>query len=399
MRETLRVGVIGLGNVGSRWHLPVWLQNPDVARVVGLADPTISSLEGGRVLAGLRPDQVHADPFDLIVRDDIDAVDVCTPQDTRRDLLVAALRSGKHVLCEKPIATVPAYVAEAVAEARLNSRLFAVVHNYLFLPEIVRAREIIESGAIGAVRAVLINMLGVPNIPGSAAYEARWRDDPRRAGGGVLMNMLHPVYLAEALLGGPFCRASAYIASEDGDAVESLALCRFETECAVALVNVGMGSGPGGLDIIGSNGRISISYEGGGNPPWSPLDAVRVVSGGEVTIDRADLDCDGIDDEADAPSKMNATVNRLFERVILNFSESILRAETLVASGEDGARTLDAVLAAYKAAVIGKVVSLPLSQSDPLFRDGVVSLRHLRFPAWSPLARPELFARSGVSRS
>src|SRR5206468_2582095 len=73
------------------------------------------------------------------------------------------------------------------------------------------ALRVIRSGEIGAVRAALVNFLGVVDSPGSVAYQADWRKDPALSGGGVLMDMLHGVYVAEALLGEPLQRVSAYV--------------------------------------------------------------------------------------------------------------------------------------------------------------------------------------------
>jgi predicted dehydrogenase len=79
----------------------------------------------------------------------------------------------------------------------------AMVHNYLWLPEIQAARRVIDSGEIGEVRSVIVNFLGVVDAPGASGNRADWRHDPALAGGGVLIDMLHGVYIAELLLGAP----------------------------------------------------------------------------------------------------------------------------------------------------------------------------------------------------
>jgi predicted dehydrogenase len=130
-----------------------------------------------------------------------------------------------------------------VAAAAEAGTMLAVVHNYLFFPEVVALRALIDADDLGEVRTVTVDMLGVVDSPGAAGYAPRWRHDPAASGGGVLMDMLHGVYLAEHLLGAPINAASATVdTASEGDAVEGLALCRFEAGRRVGLVNIGWAS-------------------------------------------------------------------------------------------------------------------------------------------------------------
>jgi predicted dehydrogenase len=202
-------------------------------------------------------------------------------------------------------------------------------------------------------------MLGVLDNPGNAAYAPRWRHDPAQSGGGVLMDMLHAVYVAEALLGRPGERASAWVSQRSPDTlVEELALCRFETAAAAAVVNVGWGVGPGGIDVSGTHGRLAIRYRGGGTGPFDPLDAVTVTSGeGEVwTVPTGERRFDGV------------------EGILLDFAAAIAERRDPLASGEDGLHVLESVLAAYASARRGLAVSLPLDRDDPLFTNGILGL-------------------------
>ena len=93
-----------------------------VYRVVALADPTQERREMGRDKAGLSEAQVYGDPLAMLARDDLDMVDLCTPQHVRRDLAIAAVESGRHLLSEKPIATTPADARRIVEAARAAGR-------------------------------------------------------------------------------------------------------------------------------------------------------------------------------------------------------------------------------------------------------------------------------------
>jgi len=113
----LRVGVVGCGNVALSFHVPAYQALPDRYTLAGLADPAPARLKEGLEKAGLTPGQVHTDAAELLARDDIDVVDVCTPQHLHRDMVIAPAAAGKHVLCEKPIAAIPADAAAMVAAA------------------------------------------------------------------------------------------------------------------------------------------------------------------------------------------------------------------------------------------------------------------------------------------
>lgn len=383
----LRVGIIGCGNIGARVHLPVWLSHPEIAEIVALADPVETTLEQVRLVAGLSIDQVHADPLELIARSDVDAVDVCTPQYLRREILVEAAAAGKHILCEKPIATIPADAAAAVAAAETVGTTFALVHNYLFLPEVLTTQQVIDSGEIGAVRAVVVNFLGVVDVPGTASYAANWRHDPVFAGGGVLMDMLHGVYVAESLLGEPLRRVSAYIDHRDPEAtVEDLALCRFETAINAALVNVGWGLGPGGIEVTGTDGRISVRYRNGGTAPWAPLEQILVTT----STGTRSVWSNALDDTRSAAG-IAQSIPDSFDRVALDFLQAAASLKPPRASGADGLRILEATLGAYESAATGRLVTIPLERGGPVFQHGVLGTKELSLPDWSPARGPFLY--------
>ena len=168
MNLPLRVGIVGCGNVALDFHVPAYHAAADRYTIVGVADPTAERLELGRTSAGLSPAQAHRDVADLLARDDVDVIDVCTPQHLHRDVVVAAAAAGKHVLCEKPIAAVPADAAAMVAAAETAGVVLGVVHNYLFFPEVAALTEIIAAGELGEIRTVRVDMLGVVDSPGAA---------------------------------------------------------------------------------------------------------------------------------------------------------------------------------------------------------------------------------------
>lgn len=387
MSTTLRVGIVGCGAIAARAHLPAWQLCGDQAQVVAVADPSHEARTHLGDLAGVADADRYANAGDLIARDDIDIIDVCTPQAFRRDVLVSAARAGKHILCEKPVATTPADAEAAVSAADERGVVFAVMHNYLETPEIVAVRELLEQRAIGEVRTATVNFLGVVHEPGRAGD---WRHDPGLAGGGVLIDMLHGVYLAEALLGEPLERVSAHISAPPGGRVEDQALCRFETASRVGQVNIAWGHGSGGVTVDGALGRIEVRYENGGTAPWAELEHVQV-SFADGTVERvlgpSPVRRVGL---GEFPSMTRGT-----NEIVRAFAHAVATDGTPIATGADGLRTLEATIAAYASAATGAIVGIPLDRAGPAFALGALGIAELEQSPTSPVTNTLLFRRGG----
>jgi predicted dehydrogenase len=373
------VGVIGCGNI-AMGHIDGWAGRPAGFAIVAVADPTSERREVGRERAGLPAEDAYGDYREVLARADVGVVDVCVPPHVRAEIVVAAAQAGKHILSEKPLATVPADGAAMVDAARGAGVTLGLVHNYLFQPEVVLARELIASGVVGDVEMAVINYLGVHDYPGNAAYRPTWRHDPAQSGGGILIDIIHLAYLAEALLGRRIERVSAYAnAREVGAAVEDIVSCRFETAESAAVVNVGWAfgpdgiDGPGGMEVSGTQGRLTISYENGGT--FAPFHELRLT------------DRDGTRAVSPTTTAPHGTVALAVEE----FAAALAAGSSPAAPGEDGLRSLEAIMAAYESAAVGRTVGLPLATTDPVFRRGVVGLQELGLPEWSPVRRKRIF--------
>ena len=145
MNAKLRVAVVGAGYWGPNlarnfstspdWSL-VAICDLDRDRAQSLADRV------GRV-------DVHTDLDELLARDDIDAVAVATPARTHHPVVLAALRSGKHVLVEKPLADSRGRALEMVREAASRGLVLMADHTYCYTPAVLKIRELIAEGALG----------------------------------------------------------------------------------------------------------------------------------------------------------------------------------------------------------------------------------------------------------
>jgi predicted dehydrogenase len=376
----LRVGLVGLGNVALGYHLPALLDLPDLYRVVALADPESGRREMGRDQARLSEAQVYEDPLAMLARDDLDVVDLCTPQHVRRELALSAVGSGRHLLTEKPIATTPSDARAIVNAARAARVRLGIMHNYLFFPEVMRTLELIRDDQIGPVEVAILDWLGCADNPGAASYRPRWRHDPHAAGGGVLMDMLHIVYLAEALLGRPIERVSGWLHARDTEAhVEDIALARLEVDGGAALVNVGWGAGPGGFAVSGPLGRIEVFYEDGGSGAFVPFERLEVHGVGGHHVER------------DMPSDLG------MRGILRDFAVAVTTGRDPAAPGEQGLHVLEATLAVYLSAATGETVPLPLPEEHPVYRFGVAGLAKVDLAPWSPIRRRGVFGLGGLT--
>jgi predicted dehydrogenase len=364
-----------------RLHLPSYLARPERVRIVGVADPSPERLAEARAVTGLPEDRAFTDVAGILALPDLDVVDICSPPRFHAQAAIAAAAAGKPILCEKPITTMPAEAAAMLGAAARAGVAVGMMHNYLFFPEFVAARRIIESGEIGDVRMVIVNYLGVPDLPGVEGAAKSWRHEPAASGGGVLMDMLHVMYVAELLLGRRAQRVSAHVEGGPGhDRVEALALCRLETDGPTALVNVGWGIGPGGVSVEGDRGTLRITWQGGGTNPFVPLESIEVTTGR------------GTRREPVVPAEDTmAQVRDAAGLLIDDFLDALEAGRPPAATGDDGLHALELVVAAYESAALGRTVHVPLDRADPMFLRGATAAGELGGPAWSAVTRQRLF--------
>jgi predicted dehydrogenase len=186
----LRVGLVGYAFMGAA-HSQAWRT---VNRVFDLPADAQMSLICGRDEAKVVDAAARlgwaghtTDWRDLVTRDDIDAVDVCTPGDSHAEIAIAALEAGKHVLCEKPLANTVEEARAMVAaatRARADGVRSMCAFNYRRVPAVAFMRHLVASGRVGTIRhvraAYLQDWIVDPQFP------LVWRLQREKAGSGAL---------------------------------------------------------------------------------------------------------------------------------------------------------------------------------------------------------------------
>ena len=368
--------IIGCGNITLGGHARL-LKEIEEVRVVGIADPTVGRRRQVQELLGL-PDEACVADYRALLAARPDFAVVATPQRFRPAIVTDCASAGVHVLSEKPIATIPSEARSMVAAMRAAGLRFGLNHNYLYYREYRLARRLIEEGEIGEVRHVALNFLGVPDHPGAEEYRPTWRHDPVEAGGGILMDMIHAVYLAEYLMAGPIRAVSAVVDNLDhpGERVEDFTIMNAHFDAGYATINMWWGNGPGGVEISGTRGRILAFYENYGTGPFTKLERFIVVN--EKGLREMDPRA-GKNDEG------------TFTSIHHDFIAAVRDGRDPAAPGEEGERALQATLAAYASGLSGRMIALPMPVGHPVYEKGVAGIADLGLAQDAPAYQRRVF--------
>jgi predicted dehydrogenase len=186
----LNVAMVGYGFMGAAhsqgWRTaPRFFDLPIQPRMKTIVGRDPEKVEAARQQFGW--EESETDWRKLIERDDIHLIDICTPGDTHADIAIAALRAGKHVMCEKPLANTveeAERMATAAVEAARNGVYAMVGFSYRRVPALIFARQLVRDGRIGEIRQVRATYL--QDWLSDADGPMTWRLDKSKAGSGSL---------------------------------------------------------------------------------------------------------------------------------------------------------------------------------------------------------------------
>ncbi|MFM8237000.1 MAG: Gfo/Idh/MocA family protein [Actinomycetota bacterium] len=194
--EHVRIGIVGAGNIATL-NVPGYLAH-DRCEVVALCDPRPEVLERRAREWGV--ERTTTDLDELLAADDIDAVEVLSPTPLHAEHAVAALRAGKHVSVQKPIANSIAEAERMVSVAEAAGRVLRVTENCCHYPPLVKARDLIRSGAIGTPPVVRIKtVVGRTESRFQAELDPAgytWRFDAQSPGGHLFDDVMHKYAMA-----------------------------------------------------------------------------------------------------------------------------------------------------------------------------------------------------------
>ena len=190
----VKVGVIGAGSI-SELHMGSYRNNPD-AVLHAICDLNEQRAKQTAEKYGFA--RVYTDVRDLFADPELDAVSICTWNNTHADLSVAALEAGKHVLVEKPLSTNVAEALRVQEAVRRTGKVLMVGYVRRYGPNYQLAKQMIDAGELGEIyyaKASCIRRLGNPG---------GWFADKERSGGGPLIDLgVHLVDICWYLMGRP----------------------------------------------------------------------------------------------------------------------------------------------------------------------------------------------------
>ncbi len=190
----MKVGIIGAGLIGNKRAAA--LANSQRDRVVTIAD--IDSARAEKLAATLPGCEVAKNWQEIVNNPKIETVIVTTTPDWLAPISLAALKKGKHVLCEKPLGTKVAEVAKCVRLARKKKLVYKAGFNHRFHPAISQAHKIFSQKKVGE----LMYIKATYGIGGRPGYEKEWRMNPEISGGGELIDQgSHLIDLARWFMG------------------------------------------------------------------------------------------------------------------------------------------------------------------------------------------------------
>ncbi|GGV58518.1 dehydrogenase [Streptomyces longisporoflavus] len=184
----MRIALIGAGGI-ARAHLPGWLElgaRVGVYTVDGSAEKLAAEYAGHDVVAAASLGELLAD---------CTAVDICTPTPTHKELALAAVAAGRHVICEKPLALNASDAEEIAAAAEAAGVRLHPAHVVRYFPAYAAMRRAVGSGDLGDL-AVLRFTRG-----GARPQWAPWFADPAQSGGVIMDLMVHDIDIARWIAG------------------------------------------------------------------------------------------------------------------------------------------------------------------------------------------------------
>jgi len=276
--KSLRVGIVGCAAVAQRWHIPA-LRKVKGAQIVAVCDAREDL--AGSVAKRLNLHRHFADLADMLNKEELNLIDICTPPGTHATLAIQAMEAGCHVLVEKPMAMSCDEADKMIRASEENQVKLCVAHNQLFQPAMIKAISMVREGFVGEVTGVSLrdSRLGYND---QFLNKDHWI---HKLPGGVFGELLpHPIYLAQAFVGSlePIAVYTRKLTSYDWVIADEARII-LEGEKGIATITYSH-SWPkvtSTLDVFGTRRNLHVdrcssvlsTYGAGGDSrPWRALD-------------------------------------------------------------------------------------------------------------------------------
>jgi predicted dehydrogenase len=321
--ESLRVGMLSFAHEGHAASYAACLKAIPGVELAAVWDDDAAR---GQRHAGHFGARYYADHRELLARDDIAAVVVTAENARHHDLVLAAAAAGKHILCEKPLATTRADGLAMVDACRARGVMLQIAFPMRFSPPAIALREAVRGGAVGAPLMVMATNPG--RMP------AGWFSDPALAGGGAVMD--HTVHVAD-MLRWIFDREITSVYAEID-----------------ARIHPGLPTDDVGLLLLGLDGGISASLDASWTraktwPIWGGLTMDVIGDDGVLSLNAFNQNVQFYDDRNGRYDLVPYSAGG-DPPLVRAFIDAIRHDTAPRVTGEDGLRALEVVLCAYESA-------------------------------------------------
>ncbi|MGH2760027.1 MAG: Gfo/Idh/MocA family protein [Actinomycetota bacterium] len=325
---TLRVGMFGCGAIARRSHIPAF-RNCAGVDIVAFASRTVESATAAAGEWG--GGDVSSDWRSVIGRDDVDAIDICSPNAFHHEQAIAAAEAGKHVLVEKPMATTPSEADDMIGAAEAAGVVLHVAHNMRYIPALIAARAAAPRlGNILAVRTAFGH-----SGPRDWAPDSTWFFDKSLSGGGALIDLgVHAIDFTRYVTGLDITEVSAMTSGDGGVEDAAQVLLRFDNG-STGVLHASWVARPApdfGLMVFGTQGTLRV-------------DATRPPSLRKASGEKEDLELPSVE----------TNVCSDFVRAI---DGDAIPGPAEPASGSEGRTAVAVVAAAYESARSGRTTEV-----------------------------------------
>ena len=356
--EKVRLGIIGLGNIGSAHAHCIASGN-----IKGLELTAVCDINPQRLIVAqkIAPNAaLYTSYDDLLESGLVDAVLIAVPHYLHPPVAIAAFRKGLHVLTEKPAGVYTLQVEEMNEAARQSGKVFEIMFNQRTNPLYRKTRELVQGGRIGETKRlvyIITNWYRTQAYHNSGGWRGTWSGE----GGGVLINQApHNLDLWQWIFGMPMrLRAFCYTGKYHNIEVEDEAAIYAEYKngaTATFLTSTGECPGTNRLEIVGDRGKIVL--ENGKLRFWELAQSEREFCFEDTTGSAIpEYTYQEFEPEEHDPAHAG---------ILQNFTNAVLYGEELIAPGYDGINELTLSNAAYLSSWTDSWVDLPLN--GELFR-------------------------------
>jgi len=350
----IRVAIVGTGGIAHS-HMEAYRQMGDRCEVVALVD-----IIPGKAARFMEAFGLSCDTYEhheaILPRGDIDLVDVCTPPYVHASISIDALKSGKNVVCEKPMAA-SLQECDAMLKARDESgRLLSIIAQNRFRKPIRDLKALLDSGIAGPVRHAEIDSFW---WRGHSYYDLWWRGTWEKEGGGCTLNhAVHHIDMLGWMMGLPQ-RITSVLANtgHDNAEVEDLSVSVMEYPGALATVTASVVHHGEDQKLVFQCEKARISA------PYACFASQPMPNGFPLKESNPAVEQAAADYLAALPPLPFEHHAGQLDDVLRAIEEGRRPAIT----GEDGRRTIELITAIYKAGSTRQAVALPLKPDDPFY--------------------------------